>query len=290
MPTLSQLPKYADLFRYIGMPAIYNSQAELDRDKVLAPDLLKGAYTGTQGYYTTEQQGGGEGGTQDVQVWHPGTFNESADIPDQYKGIMSFDDRSTAESGPSGQSNFQLNKAMIDKYPKTRFGSVDTVAYMGSGEKPGAVQGTYGQTDLMNPNASYYDENYGWITPKANLTNKSETRSDAMTQAAIKMIMSMGMGALMAPVAGASFLQSPSFATSLVQAAPGFDQPGGWKNAAMGIGSSLLGAGVGGNLPPELTDAFKYMKTGYGLYGAAKSRDPVSGAMTLAKLYQMFNG
>lgn len=283
---LMQPPKYADLFRYIGMPAIYNSQADLDRDRGISPGLVNGANTATQGYYTTEQEGGGEGGTREVQVWHPGTFNESASIPDKYKCIQSWNNEDTS-AGPSGRTGFQLNKAMIDALPKTKFGSVDNVAWMGAGENPGAVQGTYGLPDLMNQGARYYDENYGWITPKANLYNKSEARNDAITNGILQSIMSFGMGPMGILPAGGI----PSLASGLVGAAASMGNGGDWQKTLLNLAPSLIGAAGGGiNLPPELAQMLKYAKMGYGAYNAAKSGDPVRQGMTLAQLYHMVNG
>jgi hypothetical protein len=288
MPTVKQMqkaPPLADIFRYIGMPSIYDSQINASQSG--APAAAANPYSMTQGYYTTEQQGGGEGGAQDVQVWHPPVLNENSNVPDAMKGIMQYDPNVVGKEGRNDV--FRLNKSMIDKFPKTRFGDVSNVASMGFGAEPGAVQGTYGQTDLMNPGAKVWDENYGWITPKANLGNKKEARNDAITNGIIQSIMSFGMGPMgILPGGGI-----PGLASAAVGATKTFADSGNWKQALLNIAPGLIGAGLGGaglKLPPELIQALKYGKQAYGLYGAAKNHNPVSAGMSLAQMARMFGG
>lgn len=273
-------PKYADIWQHL-YPSVGTGAN--------GPQADSPAGTWTPGYYTTERIGGSDSGT-DTEIWHPGVFTPNANLPEKYRGMLTGYDNASenAQSGPSGQSQLRYDVPLMDKLlPSTKFGKFAHTGLMSLGSGKEADTSLLGDQHMGNPNAKYYDENYGWITPSKNVIENRHF-TDVFADTIMPMLASAGFGALAAPVVGASFFQSPAFAQSLIGAARTFGDKGDWKSALMNIAPGIVGGGLSGagiNLPPELSQALRYAKSGYGAYNAFKRGNPAGGAMTLAQLF-----
>lgn len=299
MATLQQTPKLADLFDYLMSGSKFGGQE-------------------TPGYWHTVQVGGGEGGSVDAQEWVPGTssFDASA-YPDKYKGLMQGHTPGQAggiempgtgvgggdltpeyRQGDSGQ--WLYNQDFLKTLPTTKFvypkqwmgeygpitagnpgGAVGVTDVMSLGTGDAPDWSKYGGEDkFVNKNLTYFDPNYGWITPGFNKKPPKQTGIDKFAEIlpqAIGAGLSMGFG----------YAGMPALATGMVGAARGLGNGGGWGQAALTALPGMLGAGLGlggFSLPPQLSQLLNYLRSGYGLYNAAKTRNPIGGAMSLARL------
>lgn len=251
-------PKYADIFRYISMPGVYDNTGNKsidDKAGLTAPTWQ------TNGHWETRQVGGGENGTRDEQFWVPGEHGYTEGTPDQYKGLQKWNETGDERSG------WQLDADALNKLnlPKTKFGTVDNVAFFGTGKEPTKnAQGAYNQIlyDSVKP---VWDNNYGWIAPKKELHGGDE-KQDAMINAGIMTALSLGMGPMGLGV-------MPSWASGAVGLAKTIGEGGNWKNAAINLAPSLIG-GFGGNLglPPEMLQYLQYGKTAASLANYFKGR------------------
>ncbi len=169
----SGTPAYEDYFKYANA----------------GPDTGSAWLAGTPGY--TGWEGGTNIGDGQVegQTWKGFNYVEPSNVPDKYKGLLKYNELGTPTGGPSGKSGFQMNKDVIAKLPKTKFGTVDNVTSLGKDGK-----GTGGQAmHLANPNLKYYDDNYGWITPKENIIEDRHF-NDTFADTIMPMIASAAFG------------------------------------------------------------------------------------------------
>ncbi len=226
-----------------------------------------GPDTGSAWLAGTPAESGWTGGTnigegQVVgQTWKGYDYKEPANIPDKYKGLLKYNEMGTSTGGPNAQSGFQMNKDVIAKLPKTKFGTVDNVTSLGKDGK-----GTGGPAmHLINPNLKYYDQNFGWITPKNNIVEDRHF-TDTFADTIMPMVASAAFGGI----------GMPSWATGLASGAQSLGNGGDWKSALMNLAASGVGASISGgglNLPPELAQALKYArygKTAYDIYNRTR--------------------
>lgn len=268
------MPTFADIWKYMN-PAVGTGLQK-----------GQGAPGWTEGYYTTETDRNGENAQQ---VWHPGTFDVSKmGTPDKYAGMLTGFDNSgeNAQSGPSGQSQLKFNTALMDaKLPDTKFGKFSQTGLMSLGAGKDADLGMLGDQHMGNPNAKYYDENYGWITPSKNVIENRHF-TDTFADTIMPMIASAGFGG----IASAAMLGNiPGLMSSVVGAAKNYGSGGDVKGLLMSILPSIVGANIGGGnfIPPELAKFLQYAKTAYGGYNAVKSHNAAGmagGGMSLAQL------
>jgi hypothetical protein len=155
-------------------------------------------------------------------------------------------DTSGGEAGGEGTRRLKLDYSSL---PKTKFGTVDNTRPYREG-----------LDEVYDPKYIYDDPTYGKITHYKNLKDKQSWMDHIPT-------------AIMAAAsAGMTGLGFPALAMAGINAAKAGGD-GDWKGAALNMAMAGLGSGFGGTfqLPPELAQAIKYGKMGYGMYNTGRS-------------------
>lgn len=123
---------------------------------------------------------------------------------------------------------------------------------------------------LRDPNAIYYDPNYGWIMDHRNEITKDNSVLDKIGQ--------------YAPLALSFIPGVTPFALALASlpgAAAKANMSGNWKGFGLSAGLTALGMALPGlgEAGSMVGDALKYGKMGYGLYNAIQGMSPKSSTL-----------
>ena len=273
------MPSLSDIFQYLDPRTVGATQG---------PNAWVSVAPGT--HMVTRSN---ENGTWQEEVPNdattPGALTiDQSKIPSQYQGLIS--QYTGAQGGSQGDVGYDLSK--LPNNGNTALGNITQMYSLGSGANPTLYMAGNGRKQdaesVMNRNQVTWDPNYGWITSKTNITHPNPEAQSWIDK--------VGQAGMM----GASLFMGPQMALAFggLNALRQGGETGNWKNAALGFAPSVLGSAVGGlgglnsgwSLPPELTQALQYAKTGQGIYNAARSNDPMQQAGTLAGLWRMFNG
>lgn len=193
-----------------------------------------------------------------------GGYTEPTNTPDRYKGLLTY---KGDPNNPTAYDGLQLNKDVLAKLPPTKFGTVDNVQ---------AVDKLGGSQKMKNPNLKYYDEHYGWITPKSNLYEEEH----GVQKYAVPVMQALASAAFggVGGLAGAGMGAWTGGAGALAGAAQGVGEGAGLGQTLLRVAPALIGGGLsmgGFSLPPELAQALKYAryaKTGYDGYNMFRGR------------------
>jgi hypothetical protein len=259
-------PVYSDIFKYID-PGTEGAKA------TWAP-VSSGTHTVTKT---------NEGGTFTEEVPNDTQTIDTSKIPDKYKGMVQ------KIYGPSGgsQGDVQFDFSKLPNMGMTKYGPLSQMTQLGSDKDAGpnlfndaTKHGGRPQDSEAAQDHSkvYWDDNYGWLTPKSNMFKPIPEKDTALDYVgkygSMAAMMAMGMPAL-----GGSMLGG--LAASGLGAIHQGGETGDWKKAIIGAAPGLIGAGIGlsgiggslPSLPPELAQAIKYAqyaKTGYGIYNQVR--------------------
>jgi len=271
-------PAYGDIFNYLDP----RTEGAHDTSGVYGGVPGTGWATPTQGDiigYHTEHQGGGEGGTVDVQVpdYAQNYTIDQSKIPDKYKGLVS--QYTAAGGGSQGDVGYDFSK--LPNGGVTKYGHINDMTSLGMDQSKGPTMfndatkwgGRHeDSTAVQDPSKVYWDDNYGWITPQNNIFHPIPEKNGVIDTIG-NIGMMAGLAAMGMPELGGSL--GGGLAASAFGGIKNYGETGNWKNSVIGMAPGLIGAGLGlsgismPSLPPALQQAMqlaKYAKTGYGVY------------------------
>lgn len=188
-------PAYADIFNFFsGVPSVYGGSGGNDL----------GYWTGGK---RIEQQGGGEGGTVDREVFDPYQFHYGATTPAAQSLLDKYGQMVTGAGEYGGAPTYDFSKLpgggiVAGGYSIDQFMPVNATT----------------RSKLANPNAVINDPNYGPITL---LSNVKQTRTDKFAS----MLPMLAAGALTGGVLGA--IGAPAGLAQLLSMGRGMAMGGG---------------------------------------------------------------
>lgn len=134
-------------------------------------------------------------------------------VDPKYQGIINMVTDTRGGDDPGSDRRVDVDYSKLPNQGVTKYGKIGVGAIPSMAPNTPVAPGQ--QSTVKDRNLTYYDPNYGWITPASNQRVGLQDKLNSIMPSIIMAAASMGMGSLIGPGMASYLMKAPSFGSGI---------------------------------------------------------------------------